>query len=194
MHDDFAQYFLRKLTSPPEPAASAPYARGMTSSPRRGPAIAMTASVVGAIALAALFPVYATGDWAKTTDPWEATRATIADSGLENAPDERVDPATITMLDPTQDGGFAFAALTVAGAPIAGVGTELGYTSCTGLENGPTAEINCSFWGAPDELEYTIWVQKSESAPGGFRHTLTSKPHVEPAEDAAELEDSEVLE
>lgn len=154
----------------------------------------MTASAIGALALAVLFPVYATGDWAKPADPWEATRATIADSGVENTPDERVDPATITMLEPTQDGGFAFAALTVAGAPITGVGSEAGYIACTGLENGPTAEIACSVWGATDELEYTIWVQKSDSAPGGFRHTLTSKPYAAPPEEAAGFEDSEVAE
>lgn len=138
----------------------------------------MTASVIGALVLGALFPVYATGGWAKKIDPWENARAQILesiDTSVERGIGGPIDTTTMTMLEETRDGGFLFAALTASGSILAGVADADGNwkSICASAERGPTAEVACETWENEDERAYAVWVQRSESAPNGFRHDLS---------------------
>lgn len=138
----------------------------------------MIASVVGALVLAALFPVYATGDWTTKADTWENARAQILasiDANMERGIGGPIDATTLTMLEQTRDGGFLFAALTASGSIVAGVTDAEGNwkSLCASAERGPTAEVACETWANEDERAYAVWVQRSESAPNGFRHDLS---------------------
>lgn len=133
----------------------------------------MTVSVVGALALATLFPVYATGDWAKPADPWETARASIIGATSLDDSDFAIDPDSITMLEKTPDGGFAFAALSQDGLLSGGIADETGYMLCSVGEPEDEPEVDCSGWAARDTWQYHLWVQRSPDAPSGYRHRLT---------------------
>lgn len=135
----------------------------------------MAVSVIGALALATLFPVYATGNWAKQADPWETARANIVGATNLADPDFTIEPDSITKLEETPDGGFVFAALSRDGLLSGGIADETGYMLCSssGGVSEDEPEVECSGWDARDTWQYHLWVQQSPDAPSGYRHQLT---------------------
>ncbi|MBL3699394.1 hypothetical protein [Leucobacter luti] len=150
----------------------------MSSRRRIAPAIVMIVGVAGALVFAALFPAYATGEWSEPQGSWEASRtqllADTADpaSGAGAALGSPLDPESVVLLEELADGGYLFAARTTAGFLAAGVARPEGPTICASADRSPNAEIACEVWRSDDERGYGIWVQRSDTAPSGFRYEL----------------------
>ncbi|MCW2289262.1 hypothetical protein EDF60_2281 [Leucobacter luti] len=148
---------------------------------RIAPALAMAVGIIGALALLALFPAYALGDWNRPVDPWETARVQlleINDSNASSALGAPIDPDTFTLLEDTGDGGMLFAALTTEGAVVAGVADTTGQwqSLCSSADTGPSAQVTCETWASDGERAYGFWVQRSDSAPHGFRYDITYGP------------------
>lgn len=149
----------------------------MSDQRRVGPAIAMIVGIAASIVLAALFPVYATGDWNRVEDPWEAAHTAIVKGGPP-APMVAI-PETIALLEERPDGTFFYAAETHGGGIVAGLVDAAGEGLRCGAAEDPTGEeptwIACGTSGIDDSgAEYFIalWAERAPAAASGYRHEL----------------------
>lgn len=146
----------------------------MSTQRRVAPALAMVAAITGAVALAILFPLNASGSWSVQPDEWETAREQLIE-GQFGKPTGVV-PASITLLERTPDGDFFYAAETTVGELQTGiVDIDGGGVMCTGAETRtqPDTDILCGVWAGGHAWHYALWVQRSPSTEGGYRHKLS---------------------
>lgn len=158
-------------------ASQATYTEGMSEQRRVGPAIAMITGIVASILLAALFPVYATGDWNRVEDPWEAAQTAIVTGG---PPEPMVATReTITLLEERPDGTFFYAGETHGGGIVVGLVDAAGEgLRCSAAEDPSSedpAEVACGASEIDDsgaEHFITLWAERAPAAASGYRHEL----------------------
>ncbi|WP_125100411.1 hypothetical protein [Leucobacter chromiireducens] len=143
----------------------------MSSQRRVAPALAMTTAIAGAMTLAALFPLNASGSWSAQPDEWETARATLLTPRAGNPHAEAVLPDSITLLERTPDGDFFYAADTRDGALQTGIIDVNGDgVTCSGPVD--AQELACGTHAWDSAWYYALWVQRTPGDTGGYRHKL----------------------
>lgn len=144
----------------------------MSSQRRVAPALVMAAAIAGAAALAALFPLFASGRWSAQPDEWETAREHLIEQQLGDTDPAPAVPESITLLDRTPDGGFFYAAETADGVLQAGiVDRDGGGVICANVA-ASDPEMHCGSWSAGDAWHYALWVQRTPGVDHEYRHKL----------------------
>ncbi|WP_440312171.1 hypothetical protein [Leucobacter chromiireducens] len=148
----------------------------MSTQRRVAPTLAMVAAIAGAVTLATLFPLNASGSWSVQPDEWETARTNLIERQFGDA-DPAV-PESLMLLERTPDDGFFYAADTEAGELQTGIiDIDGGGVMCTsgsepGVEPNRQEGFSCGTHAADEDWYYILWAQRSPSDAGGYRHKL----------------------
>ncbi|MFV0435415.1 MAG: hypothetical protein ACK5LO_15760 [Leucobacter sp.] len=136
-----------------------------------GPAIAMIAGIALAAVLAVLATFNMTGDWTAHTAPEDRLERTISEMQVNAAAThaDRIDPATMTLLEEVSPNRYAFAARSNDGGLVAGIVGD-GGSGFASAEPGEK-EIGVGLWNL-DTPYYWLRVRSLDSGVRPYAYEL----------------------